>query len=489
MSATLGEDARFDLWDESEIRTSLETLGTLNWTWYEFGKDTVSRSQELSKLAQLPAEVLSQIGCSTESRDSIALVDRTALHNARGLLIGEPTHDPFVAIADLASIIGAVVFYDAVVVLGGADLAKQANELLGLDNTIRAVSAQTLPSVKERRSRIEAVLSSCFEDSIHELSSATAAHEPWIKALGSAWRKILPHVPFPSHENSMLHNLGYSVSPGPRILQAIFDLRSEGFDYADTRELQELILYNDIRGLFYEKVASVLSSLFSRDVDRPPIHYVGNSLRTPMLFARAQLSQSLLRPPAVLENWLQMEWAQKYRHSEYPVRMPFWINAVLAGVSHPAQLARSVSRVRESASGLRAKRHQIEKALADGNVPALDSIRSAFNGETDKFQESLKTISRAALGTADVVAKAYLPPGTIRVLGQAAAKFAPQVAPDWLQSIALRLFRRHLWFVQSIGRKATLVQRSVERMFDLFRLPRGQADKPVQFLTRLASVL
>jgi hypothetical protein len=333
------------------------------------------------------------------------------------------------------------------------------------------------------------MLSSCFEDAVDELDTATAAHAPWLSKLASAWGKILPQVDFPSHDISKLQDLGYSLSPGPQILQAIFDLRYGGFDYAEPAGLQKLILYNDIRGLFYENVASAFSSMLSHDTDRPPVHYVGNCLRTPMLFARAQLAESLLRPRAVVENWLQKEWARKYNHSEYAVRMPFWMNAVLARVPQLAEFGQSVRRVRASASGLRSRRRQIEKALADGNARVLGSLRAAFEGEADEFQKSVNKFSRAALESTELIATSYLPPGTIRVLGRAAAKFGPKVAPGWLQALQLRLFRPHLWFVQSIGRKATLVQRSVERMFDLFRLPRGEAGKPLQFLTRLASIL
>ena len=488
-------DPRFDSWDEAEIRTSLETVGTLNWEWFEFGKDKAARAQELLKLPRLPQEVQSQVGCMPGSHESVALIDRTALSHAHELLVGKWTYDPFVALLDLTSVVGAVIFYDRVVVVGRADLADQVNSLLDVGEVIRAVSLTTLPSVQAGRWRIESMLSGCFDEAFAELQEVTLSCKAtgkvplWLDNLMIAWRQVLPHVPFPAHDGTGLLKLGWSVSPGPRILQAIFDEFPSGFDYSDTEQLQEAILYNDIRGLFYEKVANVLSALLSHDTRRPPVHYVGNCLRTPMLSARARLAESLLQPSAIVENWLQKEWAQKYRHSEFTVHVPFWLNAVLANVNDLADFGTSVRRARDAGSPLRARRRQIEEGLADGNATVMDTMRTALKGAADDFQRSLEQMAKIALESTEVVAKVALPPGPVRELGAAAANFGSKTVDGWLGKLAIRLFRPHVWFVQSFGHKATMVQNSLQKAARIFGFPQVPADKPREFLTRLTAIM
>lgn len=484
-----GDDGRFERWDEGEIRASLETLGTLNWTWYEFGGDAASRAEEWRKLGQLPKALHDQLGEVDLSR-TIAVVDQTSLYNAVQLLNGGRVFDPFVAILDLTSIIGAAIFYDTVLAIGADGLPTRVNDALGLENVFCEIQPRTLDSSMKGRWRIESVLSAMFEDAVHELDRGHRDEQQWMDALKTAWRGVLPQVAFPDHETHViLRDLGYSLSPGPRVLQAIFDRDTNIFRYADPHELEKLIHYNNVRALFYEKVANMLGAVLSSDGSSLSVHYVGNCLRTPMAFARARLSESLLNSssPSV-ENWLQREWAAKYRASEFVVRTPLWLNAVLADVADRADFSRSVRRMRSAANGLRRRRQEIEVALARGDEKVMRDLRSALRGESDEFQRKAGEASKAVLSSADMVASAYLPPGTVRTLVQAAGRFGSDAETGWLGTLAQRLFRPHLRFVQTLGKKAETTHKSLERMFELFELERAVADEPARFLTRLASI-
>ena len=75
---------------------------------------------------------------------SVAIVDRTALWRTTRLVSGDlGSNDPFIVVADMATIFGAVIFDDRVVVFGDeeiVDIAARANALLGRDDVIRPIS-------------------------------------------------------------------------------------------------------------------------------------------------------------------------------------------------------------------------------------------------------------------------------------------------------------------------------------------------------------
>jgi hypothetical protein len=50
--------------------------------------------------------------------------------------------DPFLAIADLAAVVGAIIFYDSLLVLDFAGIARRSNELLDLDGIVRGIDPE-----------------------------------------------------------------------------------------------------------------------------------------------------------------------------------------------------------------------------------------------------------------------------------------------------------------------------------------------------------
>ncbi|MFC1596890.1 hypothetical protein ACFL5Q_02985 [Planctomycetota bacterium] len=477
------DDVRFERWDEFQVKTSIETLGSLDWSFYHIPPQR--RTQEVEKFPDLRESVRRQTNVNADSRESVAIIDWTSLDNTCRLLGGERILDPFITILDLTAVVAAVIFYDRVIVLDDMGRANAGNELLNLDDVIRAVD----PGRTEQFTLMGLLLDAHFVSALTELDRATTSQRPWLKCLEGAWAELLPNLEFPKHHrNAFEENFGYNSSPDRHSgLRVIFDLVDEQFFYSDREAAKHMILDNDIRALFYERLANAFSSIIHEDRGYPPVHYVGGCLRVPMLLARAKLAESILDPHVTLENWLQKQWARLYRTCEYAVRLPFWMDAVLHGVRSPTELGNAVCKTRDAARALRARRSQIETALALGDALENDKLLDALGGDGRQFSDAVSAVGGVAVESATVAAKSCLPPGLTQTLG-AAANHSGKLGQEWLEEMALRFFRPHLWCIYSMGRKARRLQRSVERLFELFHLQRGDATRPKQFLEKFGAI-
>ncbi|MBK8255033.1 MAG: hypothetical protein IPK82_20535 [Polyangiaceae bacterium] len=470
---------------EAEAQWAIELVGTINWDLGARYKPE-ALAQELPKLPALRRSIRHQADVAANPASTIALIDWTSLDNTCRLLAGDDIDDPFVALLDFATILGAILFYDRLLVLDiTGDTAAKANKLLMLDEVIRPINrASTSAIVGDRWS---VMLDSIFASALRDMINFQYDAPNWLDELAALWHALVPAAR-PLNYRGFDTHLSYSASPrrhsGSRMIFCHDHIR---FLPRDAESLRTTILDNDVRALFYEKLAHVLSVILRTDHEGPPVHYIGGCLRTPMKMIRAHIAEKMLDSRIRTEDWLKSQWHALYQKRDFPVRMPFWFDAILARTKGPLDIPEAVRSLRDDAHALRSRRGEMETMLARGNASQMEELTRALAGDIGQFTSRATTTTGAVVKIAEVAMKTAVPVFPAET-AHAALKAGSELGAGWLRETAVRLFRPQIWSVYRMGQSAREVQRSLEVAFTLFDLPRADADIPKQFLSSFAAL-
>ena len=167
--------------------------------------------------------------------------------------------------------------------------------------------------------------------------------------------------------------------------------------------------------------------------------------------------------------------------------MPFWMDAVLFTANTPKEFGAAVGRARDTARTLRATRGELEAALAYGDAKEIRRLMSALQGDCSDFSGKVSEITSAVPKTMTAVAKIFLPAAPIEAVGTA-AEHAGKIGKGWFEEVSLRLFRPQFWCIYSMGKRALRLQRSLEKLFVLFELKRGETTRPKKFIESLGFI-
>jgi hypothetical protein len=314
-----------------------------------------------------------------------------------------------------------------------------------------------------------------------QVQDAELRDAPWFRRMRESWRTVLPDVEFPSHlPDNVDETMPAMYAPSPyRETPLIFQSDLFSWDRAPESNLAAIILDNDIRALFYELLVDQLLTI-SKTPDPLSLRYLGGALRGPLqlAYAHASSQREAIRP---LENRLQKEW----RSGDTPAELPLWITAVLASApADAAQVAERIASWRESASGFRNRRAEVEAALARGDDETLAQLLGAL-------REDLRVLSDRAAKIGARLTKALVQlvgaPALIVKAGAAAAGYTELT--QRAEMAWLRRRRPQLWLVADMSKLAGTGQNSLRNAAHAFKFPEGLADEiPRGFLSRLGQV-
>ena len=420
---------------------------------------------------------------------SIAVIDWNAARNTV-MLFREPRAivDPFMAVLDLATVVGAFVFYDRLLLLDYDAMAARLAEVFDLHGVVQGISAtEYVPSGVGMHDLIEMY----FQEAQMELEKATGTDEAWVGWLRESWSNLLPQAEFPRHDegaNDRLHG-HYNAYEGVRnvALDALFRLHAGTYLPRDV-DFDELILDNDARSLFYEILVEQMRIYL--DPQRVlTFRYLANPLRTPMQAARARLAEAELRAlrPAA-EDWLQAEWTQLLTSLQAPpmsVRIPFWLGVVLSAAFDRFDVPEVVRDLRHRARRFRSRRREIEEELFVGNLGSIATMRTALQGDVNSLTENAASMASAALDIADTAARTVLP---VPVGPKSVAALVAPVSANWFRRQWLRLFRPQLWLMYDLGQQARRVTRVLPVAFERFDLQPALATQPTEFVARVGQI-
>jgi hypothetical protein len=443
---------------------------------------------------------------------SIALVDWTSLEHARRLLSGEilaprhqsssdahtkmressglreapePQFDPFVALGDLASIVGALIFHDRVAVLDHLAAARRAHEVFGMEGVIRGIrpGRQNPTEVRgldfdyEMRQYLDGV----FKSAGDFFAAATRKRAPWLRQLRGEWERLLPGVTFPPHDRRGLEKSesGLRYVASQRASSGVVFEPGHGYwEFRPSTHLKRLIRENDIRALFYEHLASDFErKLADEPRKRRSVRYVGGCLRSPLLLTRAAVFLATRRGA---ENWAQQYWSRTAIEAEESVRVPFWMDAVLARAKTPQDVVDAVAEFRHAAEGFRRRRLEFDEALQRGDRTECKKLAAALRGELPKFDANVRDASVAS-GT--VILKSVLP-----LIPSEVHQQVGRLSASMIERLTTRLFRPHVWVVYEIQRAAAQARNSMYVASRVFQLPDYDASQSIAFMERLGQV-
>jgi len=443
---------------------------------------------------------------------STAVVDWTALNHACVLLEGklwepapqterltfggtvEPTsspaegtyrYDPFIALADLATVAAALILHDRVLAVTAPQypIAERVTRALHLDDgVIRELRTDVIGSGGDDRvNSVTELLNRAWMEARVTVAMGEHFDRPWFQALRDGWRYALPTVEFPSHSadgvDAVMPSPSYGESPG-REPPAIFRSAWDAWEFNPNRYLAAVVIDNDIRALFYELLVDQLIELGDEGEGPPGLRYLGGALRAPLQIAYAN-AFSTRKAEIPVGQRLQSAWLDQGG----PTQLPLWLTAILATAPNsPADVAAQIVAWREKAKRFRDRRAELESALARGDLNCARKVISAL-------QNDLKALTGGALDTGVEVVHATAelvgaPAPAARAGSAVAKKLSAPVEMAWL-----RYRQPQLWLMAEMGKRAGMGVNSVRNAARAFAFPRHLMDEiPVAFLNRLGSL-
>jgi|SRR5271166_996498 len=265
---------------------------------------------------------------------TVALIDWTTLYHVAALFEGKLEGvDPFVALADLSSMVAAALFYDRVVVINGEPHLYVVQQAFNMDETL--VSLRTDAFIEEDGyPLLEAQLDDSFQAAAIGLCNMSTGHV-FLDSLNRSWQEMIPGVSVPTNRN--IQDVGWEFSGDkPDHLRQLFRPDSSLGGAWALRASEELITKSDVAALSYENLASTLTAAIADQPGHgPAVRYVGGVLRAPMQRAvraswRATWDEKGPPAEAALNAW----WQERFRESPITPAFPFWISAILENVSN-----------------------------------------------------------------------------------------------------------------------------------------------------------
>jgi hypothetical protein len=435
------------------------------------------------KFRSLRERVRQAVAVTAQPSTSVAVIDRTALWRTTQLLAGERgSSDPFIALADLATILGAAIFDDRIVVLGNEeiiDITTSANELLGLDDVIRPIlSNPDEKGVDPDAYTLSLLAEQLVASAVQELEHASEQDANWIGLLRGKWKELLPGLSdFPAYRGLLTTAEKYKQYDTYDLFNIVGGEWKFSFE-----DPAELILDNDLRGLFYERLVQALSVMLTQASGGPAVHYAGGCLRAPMLLTRAELVRTASREPTAPSGWLQQRWTVLESAGILgsggvnPIVLPFWADAVISQVERPEDFKSVVKRYRAKAEGFRKRRGKIDLAMQQGNLNELRRLIAALRGDVPALPSDIAEIAGRAGDTALTIADSSFS-GIPGVAGAAAKLLLPPY-----------LFRPHLRLLMRLGKNARSLTRPLSRTLTIFKYAEVRDTDPSNFLEQLGRV-
>ena len=467
--------------------------------WEEDVDDTdwLGRPKELTWIGgyDSPAHLLRQqrerLELKASAGASFALIDWSAVNNVCRLFEDpEEIADPFIAVLDLAAVVGAIIFNDYVVCLDYAAVSSRTSEFLGLDGIVKGIDASGPDSFRTPSMRM--LIERYFLEAQQEFERAAAHDEPWLRWLAANWQRMLPSVGFPAHDYDAfvgIHGEPYSMYENrgdPDLARNnVFERRGRSYRVRDG-DFRRVILDSDRRSLFYEFLLEQLRQHW--DPERTmSFRYLSTCMRAPMKLARAQWAEaqlSALKPSP--EDWLAQEWARLNVSLSGTVTLPFWLGALLATSSSRDDIPEALWHLRESAKGFRARRAELEEKLFVGDIGEQERLRAALQGDASRLTED---VARRASVAIDVVSTPLTAMSPVPVGPKSIAAVVSAVSPGWFRERWLKLFQPQVWCLFDLGRQARRVTNVLPVAFERFELPRAHAEEPLQFLERFGEAV
>ena len=415
---------------------------------------------------------------------SVAVVDRTSLWRTTQLLAGERgSADPFIALADLATVLGAAIFDDRIVVLGDnetAGIAASANELLGLDNAIRLISSSADPDGQPADIILSFLAEQLMARAIEDLQTAASENADWIEWLEENWKQLLPGLTdFPSY--ARLYDVIDKYKESSYDVYDLFNITGEAWRFS-FEDPGELVLDNDLRAMFYERVVDCLRTFLTEADMGPSVHYAGGCLRTPLMLARARRLETAygtsISPTGMLqEMWSRFDAARAAASGvSSPIVLPFWADAIISRCKRPDDFRRVVPHYRAKAAAFRRRRRDIDLAIQEGNRKELEKLMHALRGDASGLVESVIKEGGQVAEKAVPVFTGLPIPG----FGSAAG-IAGKMLPRYL-------FRPHLQLLFNLGKDAGCLTRPLRRTLEIFKYPDAGAADPGKFLDQLGRI-
>jgi hypothetical protein len=449
-----------------------------------------------------------------------ALVDWPVLDNVCRLLEApEAIQDPFIALQDLATLIGALVFYDHLLVIDWRTpglvhepIARRAALLLELDDEIaglhptgslnevltRPELPQDLRYLAMWGGPIGTSVHSLFWATVLDFDAATNTQTRWLARLQHHWERLLPATPWLPHTTDQCLQAfrPLSMSPANRPQPSIFmksvplsamgysgALRGARYEQVLADRAGAIVLDNDVRAVFHAAVASGLDDIMAQS--SVTVRYVGGCLRTPVQLMLARLAKdSLVEDGALpLEEWMQLVWSGRQDEATSTVLMPFWFDAVVSGLDSPARLPDRVRAFRELAARFRARRRELEQQVVAGNRQVAQRLVAALVGDAAALTERTSEFAGGMVALADVALRMAAP--TPVGIAQVGKGVSAALGSDWVTRLTMSIFHPELRVVHKLGKSAALLGNSLPRAFSLFNFESADAAEPLTFLNRL----
>jgi hypothetical protein len=267
-------------------------------------------------------------------------VDWSSLRRAYNLLCSEPNReDRFVALADFASILSASIFYDRVIFI---DYGRPGELAHDIGSKMNLAEVFVPLSINEIGTPLQELLYAHYDRAYRIFDEETRANAQWLTRLEEAWKDLLPGISFPKHSADAFipPRRGYDENL-QHLRDVIFQARG-GTWVTDPKDLNSLVLHNDIGALTYDLLAQTIDFVVGKDSGFFT-RYVGGCLRSPLQLARAKNAEACFDSSPPLERWLLDEWVKNYpakdQKLDQAVRLPFWAGAIFARCNGDARKA------------------------------------------------------------------------------------------------------------------------------------------------------
>jgi hypothetical protein len=322
----------------------------------------------------------------------------------------------------------------------------------------------------------------------------------WLERLLKKWQRLLPGAV--SDLGQYRAGLGQSYASGygqsgasVRLFElSTTDLPSlysgkgvRSWDYLQKRSRPSLAADNDLRALYYLRVAADLQQILASDEAGTDItvRYLGGLLRTPMIAtASEEVAYSLGSSSSAvnLEDQLSDWWATTNLPIANTITLPFWLSAVMARADKKEDIPEVILHYRQRASRLRKRRWELEVAIGAGDKSVITKLHAAMASDADALTKDLSAGVKTTLDVADAGIRAVAP------LPFGPSRFMYNVAEIPIQRALMRIFRPYLAVVYDLGKNASRLSNSLPKAWKIFDLPPGVAEYPTKFFQELGHV-
>lgn len=423
---------------------------------------------------------------------SIALLDRSTIARAAALVSGniyervparqaqmgfggkipipaQPEHDlyhidPFVAVADLAALVSAAIFYDRLFVVSPSRKLSDEFEQLGIKAFTSRIDPGDRGSDKEAEKEFGFLLQDTWSSAYAIISNNWQEEPQWYKTLNGIWKGLLPIL---ENINLDSHKCNYTSSPNQPVWP-VFDFEKGSWVIRADFGLEEMVRDNTYRSLFYVRLAQELSNIMSSEGMDIDLRYVGGCLRAPMQLVVLQANEKESVP---IERELDQMAGTISR------RMPFWFDAVMAQCKNKNDFGPALNRLRDIAEPLRARRKALGIAFDVGNKRVMNECAKAMEpAMIDMEKEIIKLIPKLVEASLTSVTTSI-----VSGASKGAISIFPLLEKPFIK-VSRKLFRPHIAAIQELNDAAQSCTHSLRMAARVFNFPGTFMSQPIEFI-------